>query len=110
MTTFCQYFADKYWFYCPAHLCPLCYLLFMLPQPMLFVLLPSQLLYLFRFARILNRFQLNLREAITTTDRLDDYSFGEIGTGTKLAAWYSGRTLVYDRRSFSVCARRAADG
>ena len=43
---------------------------------------PCQM-YIFRFARILNGFWWNLRELITTTNRLNDYILGEIGTGTR---------------------------
>jgi len=46
------------------------------------VMVPCQM-YIFRFARILNGFWWNLRELITTTNRLNDYILGEIGTGTR---------------------------
>ena len=46
------------------------------------VMVPCQM-YIFRFARILNGFWWNLRELITTTNRLNDYILGEIETGTR---------------------------
>jgi len=39
--------------------------------------------YLFHFTRILNGIWWNLREVMTTKNRLNDYILGEIGTGTK---------------------------
>jgi len=37
----------------------------------------------FRFVRILNEFRWNSREVVITTNRLNDYILGEIGTGTR---------------------------
>ena len=39
--------------------------------------------YFFRFARTLNGFRWNLREVVITTNRLNCYILGEIGTGTR---------------------------
>jgi len=43
---------------------------------------PCQI-YFFHSARILNRFRWNSRELIMTTNRLNGYILGEIGTGTR---------------------------
>jgi len=59
---------------------------------------PSTVCSVLRFAKILNGFRWNSREVIITTNILNDYIFGEIGTGTwKQDIWMYAHSFIRPR-------------